>query len=133
MNFFALIGGVTFLPSLCLNVALALGAPLGVYAMNAKYTVIPRELRRAFIMPILMQCVSLWFLLTAGEVLPSAASLLIPHVITLIFAFFFALYQSFYTATLLFSVSYKEKTVMGSLGVITTVCYWATAFGAAVK
>ncbi|MCQ2097371.1 MAG: hypothetical protein MJY87_05430 [Fibrobacter sp.] len=133
MNIAALIGAITFLPSLGLNIALALGAPLGVYAMNAKYTVIPKELRPAFVMPIVMQFAALWFILTGGEVLPDGASHLIPGVITTIFAFFFALYMTFYTATLLFSSSYKEKTVMGSFGAITTVCYWITAISTVVE
>lgn len=129
MNIAALIGAITFAPSIALNIALALGAPLGNYAMSGRYKVIPQEVRRAFIMPIVMQFVALWFLLTAGAVLPDAANQLLPNIITKIFAFFFSLYLTFYTATVLFSASYKEKTVMGSFAVATSVCFWITAFG----
>jgi len=76
-----------------------------------------------------MQFVALWFLLTAGSVLPEALSRLLPFIITQIFAFFFALYLTFYTATVLFSTSHKEKTVMGIFAIISTFCFWATAFG----
>lgn len=129
MTIAAIIGAIAFLPSLGLNIALALGAPLGAYAMSGKHRVIPQEIRKAFIMPIIMQFVSLWFLLTAGAVLPDALNHLLPFIITQIFAFFFALYLTFYTATVLFSASYKEKTVMGTFAIISTLCYWATAFG----
>ena len=43
-----IIGAIAFLPSIALNIALALGAPLGAYAMNARYKVIPPEVRKAF-------------------------------------------------------------------------------------
>lgn len=125
----AIIGAVSFLPSVALNIALALGAPLGMYAMNGRHRVVPKEVRRAFIVPIIMQFVSLWFLLTAGNVLPEAASQLLPRIITTIFAFFFSLYMTFYMATVLFSTSRKEKMVMGFFAIVTTICYWATAFG----
>lgn len=120
----SIVGAVAFLPSIGLNIALALGAPLGMYAMNGQHRVVPREIRKAFIMPIVMQLVALWVLLSAGMILPE----IIPAVITRILAFFFALYLTFYTATVLFSVSAKEKTVMGIFAIIATVCYWITAF-----
>lgn len=124
----AIIGAITFLPSVALNIALALGAPLGMYAMNGRHRVVPKEVRRAFIVPIIMQFVAMWFLLTAGNVLPEAASNLLPRIITTIFAFFFSLYMTFYMATVLFSTSRKEKTIMGFFAIVTTICYWATAF-----
>lgn len=121
----AIIGAVLFLPSIALNIALACGAPLGYYAMNARYKVIPPEVRKAFVMPILLQFVALFVLLLAGRVLPE----IIPYMITRILAFFFALYLTFYAATVLFSTSYKERTVMGSFAVAATVCFWIVAFG----
>lgn len=129
MTIAAIIGAITFAPSIGLNIALALGAPLGAYAMSGRHRVVPQEVRKAFVMPIIMQFVALWFLLTAGAVLPDAANQLLPFVITQIFAFFFALYLTFYTATVLFSASYKEKTVMGFFAVATAICFWVTAFG----
>ena len=54
-----IIGAIAFLPSIALNIALALGAPLGAYAMNARYKVIPPEVRKAFIVPTTMQFVAL--------------------------------------------------------------------------
>lgn len=125
----AIIGAAAFLPSIGLNVALALGAPLGAYAMSGRHRIVPKEVRKAFIMPIVMQFVALWFLLTAGEAFPETVNQLLPKVITQIFSFFFALYLTFYTATVLFSASHKEKTVMGTFAVISTFCFWATAFG----
>lgn len=125
----AIVGAAAFLPSVALNIALALGAPLGMYAMNGRHRVVPKEVRRAFIMPIIMQFVAMWFLLTAGNILPAAASNLLPRIITTIFTFFFSLYMTFYMATVLFSTSHKEKTVMGFFAIVTTICYWATAFG----
>lgn len=121
----AIIGAVTFLPSIALNIALASGAPLGMYAMNGRHKVVPEEVRKAFIVPIIMQFVALFVLLSAGQILPE----IIPAMITRILAFFFSLYLTFYTATVLFSTSYKERRVMGTLAVITAICFWITAFG----
>ena len=121
----AIVGAITFLPSIALNIALGCGAPLGDYAMNAKHKVVPKEIRRAFIVPTVMQFVALFILLFAGRVLPE----IIPYMITRIFCFFFALYRTFYTATVLFSTSLKERTVMGVFAVATTICFWIVAFG----
>lgn len=129
MNYAAVIGFFAFFPSIFLNVALALGAPLGAYAMSGRFRVIPKEARKAFVMPIIMQFVAMWFLLTAGSVLPNFLCRILPFVITQIFSFFFALYLTFYAATVLFSASHKEKTVMGFFAIVSAFCFWATAFG----
>lgn len=121
----AIIGTISFLPSIILNIGLACGAPWGAYAMSGRHRIVPQEVRKAFVMPIVMQFVALWTLLNAGGILPEH----IPGIITTILAFFFALYLTFYMATVLFSASYKEKTVMGTFAVISAICFWATAFG----
>ena len=120
-----IIGAVFFLPSIALNIALAFGAPLGMYAMNGRNKVVPKEVRKAFIVPICMQLVAMFVLLSAGRIIPE----IIPFMITRILAFFFAVYLSFYTATVLFSTSRKERTVMGLFAIVATVCFWITAFG----
>ncbi|MCQ2106950.1 MAG: hypothetical protein MJZ26_14310 [Fibrobacter sp.] len=129
MNIAAIIGAVAFTPSIALNIALALGAPLGMYAMSGRHRVIPKEIRRAFIVPIIMQFVAMYVLLTAGRVLPNVVNDILPGIITTILAFFFSLYLTFYMATVLFSVSHKEKTVMGFFAIVSAICFWATAFG----
>ena len=120
-----IIGAVFFFPSIALNVALAFGAPLGMYAMNGRNKVVPKEVRKAFIVPICMQFVAMFVLLSAGHIIPEV----IPFAITRILAFFFSLYLTFYTATVLFSTSRKERTVMGLFAIVATVCFWITAFG----
>lgn len=120
-----IIGAVFFLPSIALNVALAFGAPLGMYAMNGRNKVVPKEVRKAFIVPICMQLVAMFVLLSAGHIVPE----IIPFEITRILAFFFAVYLTFYTATVLFSTSQKERTVMGLFAIVATICFWITAFG----
>lgn len=120
-----IIGAVFFFPSIALNVALACGAPLGMYAMNGRNKVVPKEVRKAFIVPICMQFVAMFVLLSAGHIIPEV----IPFAITRILAFFFSLYLTFYTATVLFSTSRKERMVMGFFAIVSTVCFWITAFG----
>ena len=121
----AIIGVFVFLPSIALNIALALGAPLGMYAMNGRHRVVPQEVRRAFVLPIIMQFVALFTILSAGHVLPE----IIPFGITRILAFFFAVYLTFYTATVFFSLSAKERRVMGPLAAASTICFWIVAVG----
>lgn len=125
MNFAAVIGCIFFVPSIALNIALAFGAPLGAYAMCGRYNVIPKELRKAFIVPTAMQFVAIFVLLSAGDILPEFIPLLIMRVLS----FFFAVYITFYTATVLFSTSIKERSIMGTCAVIATVCFWICAFG----
>ena len=121
----AIAGSIFFLPSIALNIALALGAPLGMYAMNGRHRIVPQEVRRAFILPIIMQFVALFTILSAGHVLPET----IPFGITRILAFFFAVYLTFYTATVFFSLSAKERHVMGPLATASTICFWIVAVG----
>lgn len=125
MSIAAIIGSITFLPSIALNIALACGAPLGMYAMCGRHRVVPEEVRKAFVLPIIMQFVALFVLLSAGSIIPE----ILPNVVTRILAFFFSLYLTFYAATVLFSTSSKERHVMGTFAVVTTICYWSTAFG----
>ncbi len=121
----AIIGAIVFLPSIALNIALACGAPLGMYAMNGRHKVVPKEIRRAFVMPIILQFVALFTILSAGHVLPET----IPFGIIRILAFFFAVYLTFYTATVLFSLSAKERHVMGFFAIASTICFWIVAVG----
>ena len=121
----AIIGAIVFLPSIALNIALACGAPLGMYAMNGRHKVVPKEIRRAFVMPIILQFVTLFTILSAGHVLPET----IPFGIIRILAFFFAVYLTFYTATVLFSLSAKERHVMGFFAIASTICFWIVAVG----
>lgn len=121
----AIVGAIFFLPSIALNIALACGAPLGMYAMNGRHTVVPKEVRKAFVLPIFLQFVALFTLLSAGHVLPG----IIPFEITRVLSFFFALYVTFYTATVLFSTSSKERHVMGTFAVLTSICFWLVASG----
>lgn len=125
MTIATIIGAIFFLPSIALNVALAFGAPLGLYAMNGRNKVVPKEARKAFIIPICMQFFAMFVLLSAGRIVPE----IIPFMITRILAFFFAVYLTFYTATVLFSTAYRERMVMGSFAVVATICFWITAFG----
>lgn len=120
-----IIGAIFFLPSIILNIALACGAPLGMYAMNGRHKVVPNEVRKAFVLPIIMQFVAMFSLLSAGRILPE----IIPFEITRVLAFFFAVYLTFYTATVLFSTSYKERTRMGFFAIVATICFWIVAFG----
>ena len=121
----AIIGSVFFLPSIALNIALALGAPLGKYAMNGRHKDVPQEVRRAFIMTSIKQFLALFTILSAGHVLPET----IPFGIVRILAFFFAVYLTFYTATVFFSLSAKERHVMGPLATASTICFWIVAVG----
>ena len=61
----AIIGAIVFMPSVILNIALAFGAPLGAYAMNGRHKIVPQEVRRAFVLPIVMQFVALFTILSA--------------------------------------------------------------------
>ncbi len=126
MTISAIIGAIAFLPSIALNIALALGAPLGMYAMNGRHKVVPEEVRKAFVLPIIMQFVALFTVLSAGHILPET----IPFGITRVLAFFFSVYLTFYTATVLFSTSHKERSVMGPFAIVSTICFWITAFAA---
>ena len=96
-----------------------------MYAMNGRHKIVPKEIRRAFVMPIILQFVALFTILSAGHVLPET----IPFGIIRILAFFFAVYLTFYTATVLFSLSAKERHVMAFFAIASTISFWIVAVG----
>ncbi|MFZ0368904.1 MAG: hypothetical protein WAM07_04780 [Halobacillus sp.] len=119
----AWIGSITFLAIAILYVLLALGLPYGEFAMGGKYKVLPKQMRIACAISVLIQLAAILFILQAGHVI--SIDLIAP--IARGACYFFAFYLFLNTVMNLFSKSNKEKLVMTPLSLITAICFLMTA------
>ncbi|ASF41260.1 hypothetical protein CEH05_19660 [Halobacillus halophilus] len=119
----AWIGSITFLAIAVLYVLLALGLPYGEFAMGGKYKILPKQMRVACAISVLIQLAAILFLLQAGHVL--SIDLIAP--IARGVCYFFAFYLFLNTVMNLFSKSNKEKLVMTPLSLTTAICFLMTA------
>ncbi|WP_223254238.1 hypothetical protein [Halobacillus halophilus] len=104
-------------------VLLALGLPYGEFAMGGKYKILPKQMRVACAISVLIQLAAILFLLQAGHVL--SIDLIAP--IARGVCYFFAFYLFLNTVMNLFSKSNKEKLVMTPLSLTTAICFLMTA------
>ncbi|MGQ4668494.1 hypothetical protein ACUIJN_22205 [Metabacillus halosaccharovorans] len=119
----AWIGSISFLIVAILYILLALGLPYGDFAMGGKYKVMPKQMRIACIISVLIQLIAIIFILQVGHVI--SISLLTP--IAKGVCYFFSCYLFLNTVMNVFSKSRKEKLVMTPLSFITAICFLITA------
>ncbi|SFF63977.1 hypothetical protein SAMN05216353_1048 [Halobacillus alkaliphilus] len=119
----AWIGSISFLAIAILYVLLALGLPYGEFAMGGKYKILPKQMRVACAISVLIQLAAILFILQAGDVI--SIDLIAPIAIGA--CYFFAFYLFLNTIMNLFSKSKKEKLVMTPLSFITAICFLITA------
>lgn len=121
-----IIGAITFSIAAVIYILIALGLPLGKFAMGGKYKIMPTKLRIAIAFSVLIQLFAILIILQAGGVLPTMLSMKI----TRMFCFIFAAYLSLNSLMNAFSNSKKEKYLATPLSTITAVCFWITAISA---
>ncbi|WNQ14110.1 hypothetical protein MJA45_14150 [Paenibacillus aurantius] len=120
----AWIGSLAFLCVAILYVFLALGFPLGEFAMGGKHKIMPRPMRAACAVSVLIQLLAIFFILQAGHVinvgfLNQAAKWV---------CYFFAVYLILNTVMNGMSPSRKEKMLMTPLSFIAAICFLITAW-----
>ncbi len=118
----SLIGSITFSLVIILYILLALGYPLGDFAMGGKYKVLPKTLRISCAISIIVQVFSVLVLLQLGNIF----SIGIPDNIAKGFAYFIGFYLCINTIMNLFSKSSKERFIMTPLSAITAFCFFYT-------
>lgn len=119
----AWIGSIAFLSVAILYTLLVFGLPYGEFAMGGKYKVLPKQMRVACAISIIVQAVAILFLLQAGKVVSIGLSQNIAKIV----CFFFSAYLLLNTIMNLLSKSKKEKFVMTPLSLITAICFFLTA------
>jgi len=119
----ALIGSISFLLVAILYALLALGFPLGEYAMGGKYTVMPKRMRAACGFSVVIQLFAIIIILQTASVIPNFFSMGTTKGI----CFVFAAYLTLNAIMNGFSKSSKEKLVMTPLALLTAICFWVTA------
>ncbi|MNY30360.1 hypothetical protein D3C86_1644660 [compost metagenome] len=100
-----------------------MGLPYGDFAMGGKYKVMPKQLRVACIISVLIQLIAIVFLLQAGNIISIDALEIIAKGV----CYFFALYLFVNTIMNALSKSRKEKIVMTPLSFLTAICFLITA------
>ncbi|RKP53138.1 hypothetical protein D7Z26_15530 [Cohnella endophytica] len=119
----ALIGSVSFLAVAILYILLAMGLPYGDFAMGGKHKVMPKQLRVACAISVLIQLIAILFILQAGNVISIDALKTIAKGV----CYFFAVYLIVNTIMNALSKSKKEKLVMTPLSFLTAICFLITA------
>lgn len=119
----AIIGAITFFIAMILYVLLVLGFPLGEFAMGGKYKVMPKQMRIACAVSVLVQIFAIIILLQTANLLP----LFFTWKVTKGICFFFAAYLSLNAVMNAFSNSKKEKYIVTPISIVTAICFWITA------
>jgi hypothetical protein len=107
-------------------VLLALGCPLGEFALGGKYMVMPPRLRIVCAASVFVVLFAVMIILQTGGILP----LLFSMKTTKLICFIFAAYLSLNTIMNALSNSKKEKYFATPLSVMAAICFWITAFNA---
>ena len=119
----AWIGSVVFFLLMILYVLLAFGAPLGEFAMGGRDKVLPRGMRMACAISIVVQALAIAILLELGGIF----SFGIPRGTAKGFGFVFSAYLLFNIYMNLKSKSRKEKLVMTPVSAVLTFCFLFTS------
>lgn len=120
----AWIGGLCMLAVSILYILLAAGLPYGELAMGGKYRIMPKRMRAACAVSVLIQWFTILLLLHVGDVITIDAfsSFAVP------ICYVFAVYLLFNTVINALSGSRKEKLVMTPLSLATAICFFVTAW-----
>ena len=107
-----------------MTVLVACGFPLGEFTMGGQHKILPKKLRVAAVISVVIQIFAMIIILQAGGFI----SLWLSFKVTKYICFFFAAYLSLNTIMNMISKSRKEKYVMTPLSLIVGICFWITAF-----
>ncbi|MDF2540453.1 MAG: hypothetical protein K0S47_171 [Herbinix sp.] len=122
----SMLGASIFGIATIIYILLALGFPLGEYAMGGKYKVMPGKFRIACGISVIIQLFAIIIILQTGGILPTWFSLNTTRMI----CYFFAIYLSLNSILNVLSSSKKEKYVVTPLSVLSAICFWITAIKA---
>jgi len=121
---FSIIGAVLFGIIATMTVLVACGLPLGEFTMGGQHKILPKKLRVAAVISLVIQIFAMLIILQAGGFIPLFFSIKLTKYI----CFFFAAYLSLNTIMNMISKSKKEKYVMTPISLIAAICFWITAF-----
>lgn len=122
----SIIGAIAFGIAALIYILIALGLPLGEFAMGGKYKIMPTKLRIMIAVSVLIQLFAIMIILQTGEILPSLFSMKVNRIL----CYFFAIYLSLNSILNAFSKSKKERYTATPLSVLTAICFWITAINA---
>ena len=121
---FSILGAVLFGVIATMTVLVACGLPLGEFTMGGQHKILPKKLRVAAVISVVIQIFAMIIILQAGGFI----SLWLSFKVTKYICFFFAAYLSLNTIMNMISKSRKEKYVMTPLSLIAGICFWITVF-----
>ena len=121
---FSILGAVLFGVIATMTVLVACGLPLGEFTMGGQHKILPKKFRIVAVFSVVIQIFAMIIILQAGGFI----SMWLSFKLTKYICFFFAVYLSFNTIMNMISKSRKEKYVMTPISLISTICFWITAF-----
>lgn len=123
---FAIVGAMLFGGIALMTLGVALGLPLGEFTMGGRHKILPKKMRLAAWLSLLVQIFGFVIILQTGGFMPLWFS---PR-LTRYICFAFALYLSLNTVMNFLSSSKKEKMVMTPAAAIAALCFWVVAINA---
>ncbi|MCU6707818.1 hypothetical protein M6D81_03760 [Paenibacillus sp. J5C_2022] len=122
----AIIGSLVFLFVTVIYVLLAIGLPLGEYAMGGKHRIMPKGMRVACVISAAVQMFAAFCILQAAGILEIGAW----NDLARGACYFFAFYLALNTVMNALSRSKKEKMIMTPLSFVASVCFFFVALNA---
>lgn len=124
MNVFALIGSIIFLVIIILCILIIIGLPLGEFTMGGKYKILPMKMRLVSISSLVLQILGLIMILQKGNIIEFNIS----NSVSKGFCIFFGIYLALNSIMNIMSFSKKEKYIMTPLSILSSLCFFLTAF-----
>ena len=121
---FSILGAVLFGVIAIMTVLVTCGLPLGEFTMGGQHKILPKKFRVMAVISVAIQIFAMIIILQAGGFI----SLWLSFKVTKYICFFFAVYLFLNTIMNMISKSRKEKYVMTPISLISTICFWITAF-----
>ncbi len=116
----SIIGACTFSIAIAVSVLNLCGLPFGEFTMGGRYSVIPKKLKLALAIQLLLQVFFVIYLLQMG----GFVALWFSNRAKKVLGIAMAIYLSLNTVMNFLSKSKKEKYVMTPISLITVACFW---------
>ncbi|WP_425324209.1 hypothetical protein [Kineothrix sedimenti] len=124
MHLFSIFGAILFSLVAILTLLVTLGLPLGEFTLGGKYKILPVKMRAMSGISFILQLVAVFTILYAGDIIQLPFPLKSAKVICIVFA----IYLLLNTGMNFLSNSKKEKYFMTPLALISSICFFVTAF-----
>ncbi|MBO0993690.1 DUF308 domain-containing protein [Bacillus sp. SD088] len=124
MQFFPLMGAFIFGCITLFTLLVTLGTPLGEFTLGGKYKILPTRMRITSGISLIVQIIAIITILVAGGII----AISFPFNAERVLCIFFGCYLLLNTVLNAISSSKKERYLMTPLSLLSSICFFITAF-----